>query len=115
MAAFWKLQKKWQCRFSAPSSPGAQGRSLRVRGRDGTENTFGWPAAVTMSEQVKIWSYEHNAWWRAASRGYTTDKSQAGLYDLPEAERIVDGANRHLKPGHLNECIVRAGEEVLPL
>jgi len=65
-----------------------------------------------MVEQVRIWSYEHNAWWKPYSRGYTINKSETGLYDLSEAQDIVRGANQFCKPGELNECIVRDGEAV---
>lgn len=56
-----------------------------------------------VSDLVKIWSFEHEAWWRAASQGYTTSEAQAGLYPRAEAERIVHSANYG---GRLNEEIV---------
>ena len=56
-----------------------------------------------MSDLVKIWSFEHDAWWRAASCGYTTDEAQAGLYPREQAEKIVTSANYG---GTLNEEIV---------
>lgn len=36
-----------------------------------------------------IWSFEHQAWWRPNSNGYTTDLAQAGRYSQEEAGRIV--------------------------
>ena len=33
------------------------------------------------ADLVKIWSFEHDAWWRPDSRGYTTAEADAGLYD----------------------------------
>ena len=45
--------------------------------------------------KVRIWSHEHNAYWRPNSRGYTTDGRQAGEYELSEAEVICLGANSH--------------------
>lgn len=47
-----------------------------------------------MTKMVKIWSFEHNAWWAPASRGYTTAEANAGLYDRTEAEEIVRQANQ---------------------
>lgn len=32
-----------------------------------------------------IWSNEHRAWWRAGGHGYTTKRSQAGVYSMEEA------------------------------
>lgn len=40
-----------------------------------------------------IWSIEHGAWWRSASRGYTKVKAEAGEYVYEDAKRIVDKAN----------------------
>jgi hypothetical protein len=37
-----------------------------------------------------IWSYEHQAWWRPGSRGYTEDWKQAGRYPREHAQSIVD-------------------------
>ena len=36
---------------------------------------------------AKVWIYsaEHNAWWRPNSRGYTSNKEIAGVYDLTDA------------------------------
>lgn len=40
-----------------------------------------------------IWSYEHNAYWRANEMGYTQLKCDAGSYTLADATRIVANAN----------------------
>jgi hypothetical protein len=56
-----------------------------------------------VAELVKIWSFEHDAWWRAASQGYTASEAEAGLYPRVEAERIVTSANHG---GRLHEEIV---------
>jgi hypothetical protein len=47
-----------------------------------------------------IWSFEHNAWWNPAWRGYTQDVNEAGLYDKEEAEKICENANAF---GSINE------------
>ena len=43
-----------------------------------------------------IWSYEHNAWWGIASRGYVDTVSKAGKYSFQEAADIVIP---HIPPG----------------
>jgi len=40
-----------------------------------------------------VWSYEHTAWWKPNSLGYTSKVSEAGRYPLYEAVRICMGAN----------------------
>lgn len=55
---------------------------------------------------VLIWSYEHNAWWKPASWGYTTDRIDAGCYTREEAETIVERANLLKK----NEAVVELDE-----
>ncbi len=40
-----------------------------------------------------IWSWEHNAWWRPNSSGYTSDVLEAGVYSYRQALKIVRGAN----------------------
>lgn len=56
---------------------------------------------------VRIWSYEHNAYWGHHSCGYVSDGLRAGLYKRDEAERIVKGANHG---NTLNEAIVELDE-----
>jgi hypothetical protein len=46
-----------------------------------------------------IWSEEHKAWWKAEKFGYTRSLREAGRYELEEGLKIVEGANKHLKPG----------------
>ena len=36
-----------------------------------------------------IWSFEHNAWWRPYSAGYTDHLDEAGHYTSEEAGEIV--------------------------
>ncbi len=50
-------------------------------------------AQVHNMEGVLIWSFEHNAWWGPNACGYTTQQSQAGLYDRGRAEEICARAN----------------------
>lgn len=57
------------------------------------------------TDWVRIWSYEHDAYWRANSMGYTRHKDEAGLYDRDEAERIVKEANRGLPSDKPNETV----------
>lgn len=45
-----------------------------------------------------IYSREHNAWWRAASAGYTRSPAEAGRYTLEQAFRIVNEANEFADP-----------------
>lgn len=46
-----------------------------------------------MNDSVRIWSFEHNSWWKPASLGYTPDENEAGIYTRQEAEKIVNNAN----------------------
>lgn len=48
--------------------------------------------AQLMAETVLIWSNQHERWWRANERGYTSHIDEAGRYPLAEARRIVDHA-----------------------
>ena len=43
-----------------------------------------------------IWSWEHDAWWRPARRGYTEDVAEAGRYTEAEAAEETVG---HIPPG----------------
>lgn len=40
----------------------------------------------------RIYSREHNAWWKPNECGYTVDVEQAGLYTFDQADRICRGA-----------------------
>lgn len=48
-----------------------------------------------MNDKFYIWSIEHGSWWKAAWGGYTTEKSNAGVYSYEEACGIVENANKH--------------------
>lgn len=37
-----------------------------------------------------IWSYEHTAWWRPNSAGYTEDPMEAGTYRKEKAQEIIN-------------------------
>lgn len=43
----------------------------------------------------RIWSVEHQGWWRQFRRGYTPFAAEAGLFDRSEAREIVLDANRY--------------------
>lgn len=38
-----------------------------------------------LKRKVYIWSREHGAYWRPNAEGYTSDKTQAGIYGFEEA------------------------------
>jgi len=40
-----------------------------------------------------IWSFEHGAWWRPGSWGYTRELAEAGRFSKAAADRIVADAN----------------------
>jgi hypothetical protein len=46
-----------------------------------------------ITENYVIWSFEHDAWWRPGSWGYTTELEDAGHFTQAEAEKIVTDAN----------------------
>lgn len=55
----------------------------------------------------RIWSNEHNAWWKHARNGYTEDMAEAGIYPRDEALSICREANRFNKsPNVPNEAMV---------
>lgn len=57
-----------------------------------------------------IWSNEHGAWWAPNHLGYTTDRTQAGLYKYRVACQIVADANRYQGIDEVpNETMVKAG------
>ena len=37
--------------------------------------------------RVKIYSNEHNAWWKANYFGYTTNESEAGIFEIEEVNK----------------------------
>lgn len=65
------------------------------------------PARVEPKRKVLwlVWSIEHDAWWKPAHNGYTTDIKEAGRYPYPEARGIVEGAN-YGKYDRPNEALV---------
>lgn len=56
-------------------------RHLTAMQRKGGERT----RAKLAGKQVRIWSAEHRAWWRAERSGYTIHAEAAGLYPFEEA------------------------------
>lgn len=50
------------------------------------------PWSDGVSEPVYIWSGEHGMYWKDNSRGYTNDRSKAGVYSREAAERIIENA-----------------------
>ncbi len=52
-----------------------------------------------------IWSTEHNAWWKAAWAGYTSNRSEAGEYELDDAINICE-SNHYLENGPFEEAMV---------
>ena len=46
-----------------------------------------------MSDLCAIYSFEHRAWWRDKSQGYSINLAGAGLYPKAEAEAIVNDSN----------------------
>ncbi len=43
--------------------------------------------------KYRIWSFEHNSWWKSNQMGYTEDISEAGIYNLLDAVAICTEAN----------------------
>lgn len=76
-----------------------KGRALLIEGA--AETSYFPPDEET--QYVRIWSFEHDAWWRPGSMGYTRDKGLAGLYRRADAEEICERANCS---GTTNEVIV---------
>ena len=46
-----------------------------------------------------IWSFQHKAWWRADSLGYTVKIEEAGEYSYNEALERMLGANWMFRDG----------------
>jgi len=44
-------------------------------------------------DTYRIWSFEHDAWWKPAGYGYTPNKDEAGVYNYRQAKNICDNAN----------------------
>lgn len=52
----------------------------------------------------RIWSIEHDAWWRAGWNGYTRALGEAGVYAEREAREVLARANA-----------VRVNEALIPM
>ena len=50
--------------------------------------------AVWQNKSVRIWSNEHQMYWRPGRAGYTSDGLKAGIYKFPDAFT----ATRHCGP-----------------
>ena len=59
-----------------------------------------------MMQQYRIWSFEHQAWWRPGHAGYTMKQDEAGLYEQNEALDICFNANRFPRSNSVDECMV---------
>lgn len=59
-----------------------------------------------MEPLFKIWSNEHQAWWKDECRGYSQNLDQAGNYTLHEASEIC--LNAGFDKGIPNETIFPA-------
>lgn len=51
-------------------------------------------------QKYRIWSFEHDMWWKPNRRGYTQNIGKAGIYSAEEARAICDDANAY---GKINE------------
>lgn len=41
------------------------------------------------NDEVRLWSWEHGAYWRTGGSGYTTDRRSVGRWPFPEAYALV--------------------------
>jgi hypothetical protein len=55
-----------------------------------------------MADLVRIWSFEHDAWWRSDCQGYTTREDEAALCSRAQADLIVYGST--CRSGHGVAC-----------
>lgn len=53
-----------------------------------------------------IWSFEHDAWWKANEIGYTRDLAEAGTYSFAKAIAIVGRANQYRGEKMPNEAML---------
>lgn len=58
-----------------------------IPGRETLARLKRWPSLRKNWEgkKVRIWSNEHEAYWRADGAGYTADGLEAGVYDFADA------------------------------
>lgn len=56
--------------------------------------------------RFKIWSNEHNAWWRPDGWGYTEREEQAGWFSGYEAFKVLYKSHFGSAPGKPNEVLV---------
>ena len=61
--------------------------------------------------KYRIWSIEHNAWWKENEQGYTKDKKSAGIYDLLASIGICIEANQYVSGNIPNEAMVPVESE----
>jgi hypothetical protein len=54
-----------------------------------------------------VWSFEHDAWWKGNTSGYTKVKEEAGLFTFEEAQQIVIDGNKHSKGDRPEEAMVK--------
>lgn len=61
----------------------------------------------------RVWSIEHDGWWRPNHQGYTKSKKEAGLYNYTEALQIVRNANQYVDDDRqIKEAMVKADDVV---
>lgn len=68
-----------------------------------------------------IYSFEHNAYWKRNSFGYSRHLNQAGVYGYKEAKEICTNANmmeyatkieKDVNSVSINECMIPIPEEL---
>ena len=63
----------------------------------------------------RIWSVEHDAWWRPGKAGYTTKITEAGVYTEAEAVAICDDAGFCRRTGMSHPDILRSKKCMFPV
>lgn len=75
-------------------------------------------AKSSMIVIYRIWSNEHEGWWKPEGNGYTPIFSEAGFFTKDEADKICIDANKYLKSDHIdyipNEMMVPVDPELEP-
>lgn len=58
-----------------------------LNGTETLERLTRWPSLQRswVGKQVRIWSNQWCAYWRAGGAGYTTDEAQAGVFSFEDA------------------------------